>query len=78
MLAIPCRNFGFGPTRLHITSGTNAPSETSWIATFQLGAGIAYAINPNVNSLGEVRWNIYTKSGYGSTVAVPTVGLEIH
>ena len=45
---------------------------------FQFGAGVAYTLNPNVNLLGEVRVNLYTKSGSTTFVSFPTVGLQFH
>ena len=68
---------GLGPALL-LTSGANTPSDHSYAVTIQFGTGVAYTITPRINLLGEVRFDIYTKSGYGLTVAVPTVGLEFH
>lgn len=46
--------------------------------TVQFGAGVAYAIAPNINLLGEVRFSIYTRNGTGTFITLPAVGLEFH
>lgn len=53
-------------------------SDTSVHFTFQIGGGVAYALNPHVNLLGEVRLDLYTKSGSSTFVSFPTVGLQFH
>lgn len=44
----------------------------------QLGAGVAYALTPTMNLLGELRFNIYSKDGTNTFIALPTIGLEFH
>ncbi len=64
------------------TGGTSFPatssSDTTLAFTIQFGAGVAYAVTPRINVLGEVRFDVYTKSGSGLFVSIPTVGLEFH
>jgi hypothetical protein len=53
-------------------------SGTDAAFTVQFGAGVAYVLNPHVNLLGEVRVNLYTRSGSTTFVSFPTVGLQFH
>jgi opacity protein-like surface antigen len=53
-------------------------SSTDLAFTIQFGAGVAYAMTPNINLLGELRFDVYTKTGTGLFVAIPTVGVELH
>jgi len=47
-------------------------------ATFQIGPGISYALSPSLNFLAELRFDFYTRSGDGTFIALPTVGLQWH
>ena len=53
-------------------------NSTDLAFTFQFGAGVAYVLNPHVNLLGEVRVDLYTRSGTTTFVSFPTVGLQFH
>jgi opacity protein-like surface antigen len=53
-------------------------SDTSLVLTIQFGGGVSYAITPMLNLVGEVRFNIYTKSGSSTFVSIPGVGLVWH
>jgi len=53
-------------------------SDNTLAATFQFGGGVSYAVSPNMNLLGEVRFDIYTRSGSSTFVSIPTVGLQFH
>ena len=53
-------------------------SDSSLQVTFQFGGGVSYAVSPNMNLLGEVRFDIYTRSGSSTFVSIPTVGLQFH
>lgn len=53
-------------------------SDSTLAVAFQMGGGLAYAINPHVNLLGEVRLDLYTRSGSSTFVSFPTVGLQFH
>jgi hypothetical protein len=44
----------------------------------QFGGGVAYALTPKINLLGEIRFDVTTKSGAGLFIALPTIGLEFH
>lgn len=53
-------------------------SDSTIAVTFQFGGGISYALSPNMNLLGEVRFDIYTRSGSSTFISIPTVGLQFH
>ncbi|HYS81291.1 MAG TPA: outer membrane beta-barrel protein [Anaeromyxobacteraceae bacterium] len=53
-------------------------SDSTIAVTFQIGGGVSYALSPNMNLLGEVRFDIYTRSGSSTFVSIPTVGLQFH
>lgn len=61
-----------------INNVTYSASSTDLALTFQLGAGVAYAVTPNINLLGEIRFDFYTKSDLGTFISIPTIGLEFH
>jgi hypothetical protein len=46
--------------------------------TFQFGGGVAYAVTPNINLLGEIRLNVLTGDADGLYVAIPQIGIEFH
>jgi opacity protein-like surface antigen len=73
-------DFGLGLALLHASAsqGGFSNSDTSLALAVQFGAGVAYAVTPNINLLGEIRFDVTTKSGAGLFVALPTVGLEFH
>ena len=66
--------YSFGGTTFPPTSS----SDSTVALTIQFGAGVAYAITPTINLLGEVRFDVYTRSGSGVFISIPTVGLEFH
>jgi opacity protein-like surface antigen len=53
-------------------------SDSTLALTFQIGGGLSYAVSPNMNLLGEVRFDIYTRSGSSTFISIPTVGLQFH
>ena len=53
-------------------------SDNTLAVTFQFGGGVSYAVSPNMNLLGEVRFDIYTRSGSSTFISIPTVGLQFH
>jgi opacity protein-like surface antigen len=53
-------------------------SDSTLALTFQFGGGVSYAISPDMNLLGEVRFDIYTRSGSSTFVSIPTVGIQFH
>jgi hypothetical protein len=65
-------DFGFGLA--YVGGDVN----TGVALAIQLGAGVVYAITPAMNLLGEVRFNIYSKDGTNTFIALPTIGLEFH
>jgi hypothetical protein len=65
-------DFGLGYAYIGGDGGTGSA------LAIQLGAGVTYALTPKMNLLGEVRFNIYSKDGTNTFVALPTVGLEFH
>ncbi len=74
-------DFGLGLAWMHASaeqSGFGSASDDSVALAVQFGAGVAYAVTPTLNLLGELRFNIYSKSGYGLAIAVPTIGVEFH
>ena len=68
---------GLGLGVLHISNDFGY-SDSTVALTFQVGGGIAYALNRQVSLLGEVRADIYTRSGSSTFVTFPTVGLLFH
>jgi len=69
---------GLSFQHLSVDVGAFSASDNTLSFTVQFGAGAAYAITPNLNLLGEVRFNLYTRSGGTHTIAVPTVGVQYH
>lgn len=69
-------DLGMGLGFLHASQGPFSNTDAAF--TIQFGAGVAYAITPNINLLGEVRFDFYTKSGSGTFIQIPTVGVEFH
>jgi len=69
-------DFGLGLAVLHQSVGSFSDSTIAF--TFQLGGGVSYALSPNMNLLGELRLDIYTRSGSSTFVSIPTVGLQFH
>jgi opacity protein-like surface antigen len=53
-------------------------SDSTLALTIQLGGGVSYAVSPNMNLLGELRFDIYTRSGSSTFISIPTVGLQFH
>ena len=53
-------------------------ADSTLAATFQFGGGVSYAVSPNMNLLGEVRFDIYTRSGSSTFISIPTIGLQFH
>jgi opacity protein-like surface antigen len=53
-------------------------SDSSLQVTFQFGGGVSYAVSPNMNLLGELRFDFYTRSGDSTFISIPTVGLQFH
>lgn len=70
-------DFGAGLAVFH-NSVDFGGSDTTLNATFQLGGGASYAISPTVNLIGEIRFDFYTKSGEGTFIAFPSIGLQFH
>jgi opacity protein-like surface antigen len=71
---------GLGLAVIHVSQDTpfGTASDTSLALAFQIGGGVAYALNPAVNLLGEVRFDVYSRSGSSTFVSIPTVGLQFH
>ncbi len=70
-------DFGLGLGVIH-TSVDFDGSDTTTAAAIQFGFGFGYALSPVLNLLGEVRFDIYTRSGSSTYVALPTIGLQWH
>lgn len=75
-------DFGLGLAYMHFSSdatvfGVSASSSDIALAV-QFGGGVKYAMTPNINLLGEIRFDIYSKSGSGTFIAIPTVGVQFH
>jgi opacity protein-like surface antigen len=77
---------GLGLALLHFSGATiNTPfqtittdSDTSVALAIQFGGGVSVAVAPNMNLLGEIRFDFYTRSGSSTFVALPTIGLQWH
>ena len=73
---------GLGLAVLHVSVDLGAfggsASDSTLAVTFQFGAGVSYAVSPNMNLLGEVRVDIYSRSGSSTFISIPTVGLQFH
>jgi opacity protein-like surface antigen len=77
---------GLGLALLHLSGVTvNTPfqtittdSDTTVALAIQFGGGVALAVAPNMNLLGEIRFDFYTRSGSSTFVALPTIGLQWH
>ena len=76
-------DFGLGLAFMHFSS--DAPStplfsnsSSDLALAIQFGLGAAYALSPNLNLLGELRFDFYTKDGASTFIAIPTVGIEFH
>jgi hypothetical protein len=65
---------GVGPA--YYTVSNNGPNGLAF--TFQFGGGVAWAVTPNINLLGEIRLNVYTGDVDGLYVAIPQIGIEFH
>jgi opacity protein-like surface antigen len=52
-------------------------SDDTLAVTIQFGGGISYAVTPNMNLLGELRFDFYT-AGSSTFVSIPTIGLQFH
>jgi opacity protein-like surface antigen len=72
-------DLGMGLTYIH---GSIEASDSTVSFTVQFGGGVSYAITPNLNLLGEVRFDFYTSAPGGAdasqSIAVPTVGVQWH
>ena len=53
-------------------------ADSTLAATFQFGGGVSYAVSPTMNLLGELRFDIYTRSGSSTFISIPTIGLQFH
>jgi hypothetical protein len=69
-------DFGIGLANIHQNFDFDSSSDNTVAAAIQFGFGVAYALNPGLNLLGEVRFDIYTRSGSSTFIALPTIGLE--
>lgn len=69
---------GFSVIRTNVDAFGGA-SATDTEATFQLTVpGLSYALSPTLNFLAELRFNFYTRSGDGTFITIPNVGLQWH
>jgi opacity protein-like surface antigen len=55
--------------------GGGSASDDTLALAIEFGGGVSYALSPNLNLLGEVRFNFYT-SGSSTFVTLPTIGLQ--
>ncbi|MFL5263121.1 MAG: outer membrane protein [Anaeromyxobacteraceae bacterium] len=77
---------GLGLALLHLSGVTvttpfqtfTTDSDTTVALAIQFGGGVAVAVAPNMNLLGEIRFDFYTRSGSSTFVALPTIGLQWH
>jgi len=70
-------DFGLGLGIIH-TSVDFGGTDTTTTAAIQFGFGVAYALTPALNLLGEARFDIYTSNGSSTYIALPTIGLQWH
>ena len=68
-------DFGIGLANIH-HSWDDGVSDNSVAAAIQFGFGVAFGLSPGLNLIGEVRFDIYTRSGSSTFIALPTIGLE--
>ncbi len=68
-------DFGIGLANMHLSTDFGG-SDNTVAAAIQFGFGVTYALSPSMNLLGEVRFDIYTRSGSSTFIALPTIGLE--
>ncbi len=54
-----------------------ATSDSGAMLDLLLAPGVIYALTPDVNVLGEVGFWINAKSGLGTHIAIPTLGLQV-
>jgi opacity protein-like surface antigen len=75
-------DLGMGLTYMHGSIDFRGDSDSTVSFTVQFGGGVSYALTPNVNLLGEVRFDFYTTAPFGldtsHSIAVPTVGVQWH
>jgi len=75
-------DFGLGFAIIHSSvdfPGTTASTSDDTLAVaIQFGGGVSYAISPTINLLGELRFNVYTRDGSSTFIALPTVGVQWH
>ncbi len=74
-------DLGLGLAVLHTSIDLGAfgsTSDNTLAVTFQFGGGVSYAVSPNMNLLGELRFDIYSRSGSSTFISIPTVGLQFH
>jgi opacity protein-like surface antigen len=72
---------GLGLALLHQSFpdfGGGTATDNTLALAIEFGGGVSYAIAPNMNLLGEVRFNFYTRSGSSTFVTLPTIGLQWH
>jgi opacity protein-like surface antigen len=73
-------DLGMGLAYIHGSAGAFSDSTVSFTAQF--GGGVSYSVTPNLNLLGEVRFDFYTAAPGGldtsHSIAVPTVGVQWH
>ena len=77
---------GLGLALLHLSGAQQtignvtitADSDPTVALAIQFGGGVALAVAPNMNLLGEIRFDFYTRSGSSTFVALPTIGLQWH
>jgi opacity protein-like surface antigen len=79
-------DFGLGLAIIHssvdfagnIPGSTVSTSDDTLAVAIQFGGGVSYAISPTINLLGELRFNVYTRDGSSTFIALPTVGVQWH
>ncbi|BDG07803.1 outer membrane protein [Anaeromyxobacter paludicola] len=67
---------GFGYYHWSVDVGAGSVSDSGLMFDLLIAPGVIYALGPNLNLLGEVGFWINAKSGLGTHIAIPTVGVQ--
>ncbi len=67
---------GFGYYHVSVSFFGQSVSDSGLMLDLLFAPGFVYALSPEVNLLGEVGFWINAKSGLGTHIAIPTVGVQ--
>lgn len=69
---------GLGFYHWNVNAYGFSTSDSGAMLDLLLAPGVIYALTPDVNVLGEVGFWINAKSGLGTHIAIPTLGLQVN